>query len=80
MSVSTGMWNKAQRLIAADAEASHRAMGCCYPGARLKRHRPYGISARASMMVDALGSGDALRVSALILRWDDPGMEPSALH
>lgn len=64
------MWNKAQRLIATDAEQSHRSMGCCYPGATRKRHKPYTISGRAHAMVEALGKGDVDVVGNLILTWD----------
>jgi hypothetical protein len=80
VTLTTGMWQRAQTLVAVDAETAHREMGCCYPGAKLKRHRPYSLGARASMMVEAIGSGDPHRVSDLIVRWNDSGMLPGDKH
>lgn len=68
--ITSQMVDKAQRLIASDATTAHRANGCCYPGAKRKRHKPYALPGRATAMLEALDSGDPERVAALLLTWD----------
>lgn len=69
--IHKAMNDRAHALIAKDAETSHRANGCCYPGAKRKRHKPYTIPPRAAQMVTLLGKGDANGVAALIHVWND---------
>lgn len=68
--MTSQMVEKAQRLIASDATAAHRANGCCYPGSKRKRHKPYALPGRVVVLLEALDSGDPERVAALLLVWN----------
>lgn len=64
------LWHKAERLLAADARAAWEQAN---PAAKRRRpryrHQPYQISARAELLVAAMGMGDPERVLQAIYAW-----------
>lgn len=61
--ITSGMWAKAQRLIAEDCAASYRQAN----PRKGRKHRSYAVPARAKALVEALGRNDAEGVAAIML-------------
>lgn len=67
LAIPAPMVERAHRLIASDARIAWRKANTRPNGRRYKRHRPYSLPDRAAALVEALGSGDPERVSAIML-------------
>lgn len=71
--IKQAMWDKAARLVAADAQAAYKQANTTKDGRKRKRHVPYSLPDRAMDLVKALGKDDAETVAAIMLyRYHDP--------